>query len=251
MNYYRPTDLSETLDLLSRTDEQVVPLAGGTALLAQPGPPVQAVVDLQELGLDSIEVLNGLLHLGATATLEAVATSPDVKSFARGEIAEAARRSASSVLRQQGTVAGTILAGGSTDLAIVLAALQAYAVLEPNTRHVSLEDLWANPTAHLAHSLITEIAVPATSSEAQLSYQRVSRTPSDRLIVGVAVVMEGDAMRVAIGGGTPQPAIMYQFKESESLSVGSIRFASDVHASAEYRHEMATVLLRRAMGAGG
>jgi len=250
MNYHRPTDLSEALDLLSRTDEQAVPLAGGTTLLATPGPSVEAVVDLQELELDRIEERNGGLHLGATATLEAVATSPAAQAFAGGQISEAARRSASSILRHQRTVAGTILTGGSTDLAIVLAALRAHAVVEPDARHLSLEDLWANPAAHLAHSLITEITLPSISPEAQLSYRRVSRTPSDRLIVGVAVVVEEDTVRVAIGGGTPQPAIVCQLRRGEQLSVHAIPFVSDVRASAEYRHEMAAVLLRRAMKAG-
>ena len=63
--YHRPKSLEEALRLLSQPDTMA--LAGGTTLLSE-GPRV-AVVDLQDLGLDRIQMEAGQLRLGAMTRL--------------------------------------------------------------------------------------------------------------------------------------------------------------------------------------
>ena len=63
--YYRPASLDQALELLKRPDTR--PLAGGTKLLA--GHITDAVVDLQDLPLDGIELLHQSLVVGAIVRL--------------------------------------------------------------------------------------------------------------------------------------------------------------------------------------
>lgn len=247
MIYHRPTGLEEALALLVRSDARAAPLGGGTHLLAQPDSSIEDVVDLQGLGLDRIEMRDGVLHIGATATLEAVATSPTVQAVADGLIAKVAQRSASSVLRQQATVAGTLLAAANrTGLPVALLALGAHVIIEPGPRRLSLEELWISPSEHLAGSLITEVVVPVPPADADVSFERVSRTPSDRAIVAVAALHKADRWRIAVGGGLPNP-VLIQVADGEETSadVSGIPFATDTLASAEYRQAMAKILIGR------
>src|SRR5690348_6809949 len=84
--YHRPQTLDEALTLLS-----------------QPGPePIQAV-DLQSLGLNTINKKGGELAIGATATLQALLESKDCPQALKTAI----KFEAPLNLRNSATVAGT------------------------------------------------------------------------------------------------------------------------------------------------
>src|SRR5690606_41271983 len=70
--YHRPRDLDEALRLLQRPEIRTVPLAGGTDLVGQRNPDVEAVVDLSELGLDTTHTEDGVPRLGAMARLATI-----------------------------------------------------------------------------------------------------------------------------------------------------------------------------------
>ena len=53
--YHKPITLDEALKLLRRTRVKTVPLAGGTSLIPEAAPDVQAVVDLNALDLSFIK----------------------------------------------------------------------------------------------------------------------------------------------------------------------------------------------------
>ena len=78
IEYHKPTTLDEALKLLRRTRLKTVPLAGGTSLVPEAAPDVQAVVDLNALELSYIktsEVSENLrgLEVGATTKLQTLA----------------------------------------------------------------------------------------------------------------------------------------------------------------------------------
>ena len=71
--YYRPTETGETdglalaLELLARPNIRTVPLAGGDTLIGSGDPAIEAVVDLQALGLTEISLAPNLGVLSAQA----------------------------------------------------------------------------------------------------------------------------------------------------------------------------------------
>ncbi len=260
---HKPTTIADALKLLQQPG--TVALAGGTELIADARQDVRAVVDLSALGLSYIRESSGAIVIGATTTLADLAESPILRALANGVVAQAAHQSASSILRNQATLGGTLISEPDDVLAVALLALDARVnIVGKETRSVALVE-FVRETKGLTHqAIITEIVVPLTNPRASL--QTVARTPSDKPIVSVVVsarIVNGilrDA-RIALGG-IEEYAIRAESGEIElegrvsnpqlidkaaSSAARGLLPRSDYRGSAEYRKEMASVLTRRAV----
>jgi CO/xanthine dehydrogenase FAD-binding subunit len=107
---HKPTTIADALKWLQQPNTVV--LAGGTQLIADKRRDVNAVVDLSALGLAYIRESDGAIVIGATTTLTTLAESPILRALANGIVAQAAHRSASSILRNQATSARADAARG-------------------------------------------------------------------------------------------------------------------------------------------
>ena len=135
LEYLRPTTLGDALTLLRRPGVRTVPLAGGVWLVPRLRrdvdvptslyEPVDAVVDLADLGLSYVELDgqpgNGSLRLGATTTLEQISDSAVCQQLAGGLLAQAAQRAAPLNQRNAATLAGVAL-GAEVDVGIAAGA---------------------------------------------------------------------------------------------------------------------------------
>jgi len=260
---HKPTTIAEAVKLIQQPN--TVALAGGTSLIASKRRDVNAVVDLSALGLVYIKEANGAIALGATTTLAMLAESPMLRALANGIVAQAAHRSAASIRRNQATVAGTLISEPDGVLAVALLALDAQVtVVQKESRLVTLDDFLLNREHLLTHALVTELSVPMKNPRASL--QTVARTPSDKPIVSVvasARMENGIAHEVRLAlGGVAETAVRAVTAEntlagkawSDAMIENAARTAaaglsphSDYRGSAEYRQEMAQVLLRRAL----
>ncbi len=268
---FKPTSLLDALKLLQQPG--TVALAGGTELIAGERRDVTAVVDLSALRLSYIRESGGAIAIGATTTLAELADSPILRAVANGVIAQAAHRSAASVLRNQGTVAGTLITEPDGILAVTLLALDAQAtVVRKDSRRVALADFLAMREHLLMMALLTEIILPITASRASL--QTVARTPSDKPIVSVCAAARIDKnaardVRIALGGVAETALRTHaaeQALEGHALHDAQIEHAAraavdglsprgdpsatlrtNFRGSVEYRSEMAVVLTRRAV----
>ncbi len=104
---HKPVTIQDAVRLLQ--EPGTVALAGGTELIAGQRRDVCAVVDMSALGLSYIRENAGAIAIGAMTTLTELNDSPILRALANGVIAQAAHRSAASVLRNQSTVAGTLI----------------------------------------------------------------------------------------------------------------------------------------------
>jgi len=260
---HKPTTIADALKWLQQPNTVV--LAGGTQLIADKRRDVNAVVDLSALGLAYIRESDGAIVIGATTTLTTLAESPILRALANGIVAQAAHRSASSILRNQATIAGTLISEPAGVLAVTLLALDAHVtIVRAETRTVPLADFLATREQWLRQALVTEINIPLTNPRASL--QTVARTPSDKPIVSVVASarVEGNVVRnvrIALGG-VAEYAVRSQSAELEleyrGLSEDVVEKAvelvgqglsphGDFRGSVEYRTEMAKVLTRRAV----
>ena len=259
----RPATLAEAVRLLRRPNVKTAILAGGTALVPQARRDVQALVDLRELKLAYIKREAGALRIGATTTLEALSTSPDVPPV----LAQAAHASAPINVRNAATMGGEIASAGlGAPLPVVLLALDAVLVIyAPEARQSPIGSFLAFRDKMLKDgTLITEVGIPLT--DARMAFEKVSRTPTDAPIVCAVAKLRLEAgvardVRVAMGGVGPLPvrlARAEQTLEGKSLSEALIAQAaeaaaqevkppSDFLASAEYRREMVKVLVKRTL----
>jgi len=276
--YHRPGDdggrrgLDRALELLARPDIRTVPLAGGDALVGAADPTVNAVVDLQGLGLDVISVASdaAAIHIGAMVTRAALAEAEPARTRYGGVVAEGARRWGGSIQRNRATVGGAVAtAAGDDPLIAALLICDAAVVLYDRAgfHELPLVDFLANRVELLAApALITELVAPAPVVETGAALASVARTPTDApIVLAAAAVMVANggcgAARLALGGVAESPV---RLPEVEAWLVGQplteetlqtagnmaadlVCPAGDFRGSAEYRRALAGVLATRAL----
>lgn len=270
--YHRPKTLAEALALLRRPDVRTVPIGGGTQVLAEGAREVEAVVDLQDLGLNFIRLEGNTLRIGATTPLQALVEAPESAAYGGGILTVAARETAPLPLRNQRTVGGAVVgASGEQPLATVLIALEAELVVftEPDSpRALRLEAFYDYREALRRQGMIaTEIRLPLSVAPMGASFHKVARTPADAPIVGVAVRLfrgvDGACygVRIAVGGVASRPVRLIEvehilegrppdperFLAAARRAREQVNPPGDFRGSPEYRREMVEVLLRRAL----
>jgi len=241
VQYDRPQTLEKALKLLSRPNTR--PLGGGTVLTHQ-SDESYSVVDLQDLGLDTLRKSGNNLEIGATVTLQTLLESP----YSIESIKTALELETPLNLRNMGTVAGALLTcDGRSPFAVVMLALDAKCTLiSDRASMIRLGDLLPLREELLRHSLVTKIEIPLNI---KLAFETVGRTPSDKPIVCAALAQwPSGRARLALGGWGKAPTLAMDGNESGGLQEAArnaFSEAADEWASAEYRTEVAGILTRR------
>jgi probable selenate reductase FAD-binding subunit len=279
--YHRPQGLTEAIELLRRKGIRTVALGGGTWLTGEAPRDVEAVVDVADLGLNKIVVEDNRLRIGAAMTHQALVENEFVgvgAPNALNVIGKTAEAMSGINIRNRATIAGAIVtADASSPLVTALLACDADVVIagaKDKSKAVQGPlDFWRviPLSGFLAYrqqvlnegTLITEIRLPVPSPDTKSSYERVARTPKDYPIVCAVAsfaMKDGIAgnMRVAVGGVAPTPMRLTRLelgverKKLADFFDGELDAAMrDIHpegdwlGSAEYRTEMARVLLKR------
>lgn len=289
--YFRPSDdgqqdgLAQTLELLARPDVRTVPLAGGDTLVGSSDPSVEAVVDLQALGLDELSLDPSLGALSAKAMvtrsrLAALARtalpSPGPASHAYKDtplriIAAGAKRWGGSVQRNRATLGGALAVAAADDpLVVALLACDARVLLcaRDGYQTVPLAEFIPARKQLLARpALITDVVVPMPPGRLTgYGLADVARTRSDRPIVVAAAMLSFSygtcqQARLALGGVasypirvpaaeamlTDQPLNPELIAAAAQRATGLVQPAGDFRGSTEYRQAMAGVLAERAL----
>jgi CO/xanthine dehydrogenase FAD-binding subunit len=252
--YHRPKTLEEALSLLTHPNR--IPLGGGTLLShasahlsSDRTPDSVEVVDLQSLGLDTIQKQGNNLQIGATATLQGFLENEDCPDALRSAL----KLEAPLNLRNAATVAGTLVScDGRSTFATALLALDAkidQTVLDDSkteSRVLNIgEFLPVRP-----RGLITSITIPLN---VKLAFEYVSRTPADKPIVCAALAgWNSGRTRLALGGYGKSPMLAMDGTEAEGLETAArnaFHEATDEWASAEYRMDVAATLAKRCLAA--
>jgi len=180
VDYHRPKTVEAALKLLSKTDPVTVPLGGGT-VLNQPSSEQVAVVDLQALGMNSIERKEKTYRVGSTVTLQQLLTTENLYPALK----RAVRHEATYNTRQVATIAGVLVSSnGRSPFATSMLALGSQIILLPGNENVSFGDLLLLRSHFFEGRLISHIQF---STHLDLSYEYVARTPADLPIVCVSV----------------------------------------------------------------
>ena len=241
-NYHRPNSLDEALRLLSRPN--TFPLGGGTLLSQGAVTNPFEVVDLQSLGLDSMEKRGNELQVGATVTLQQLLENKDC-----AEVLKSALKLETPLnLRNSATVAGTIVScDGRSTFVTTLLALDAKLDIR-NSIDESRVSTIGDFLPIRPKGLITSLTLPLN---VKLAFEYVSRTPADKPIVCVALAKwNSGRSRLAVGGLGASPLLAMDGTESEGLEAAArnaFHEATDEWASAEYRLDVAATLAKRCL----
>ncbi len=274
--YLRPSSVDEAISVLAAEGYGAKPLAGGQSLipamnfrLAQPA----VLVDLGDLDeLRFIRETEGGLAIGAMATHSDVERSAGVKERAP-LLAEAMPWIAHLQIRNRGTVGGSLAhADPASELPAVMLALDARLRLRGpgGDRTVAFCDFCTGlfSTALAPDELVTAVEIPTLPNGTGCAFKEVSRRHGDFALVGVCAVLTLDAggtctrasvTLLSVGDGPVcantaedlllgRPPTTDAIREAaEAAATRDIDPPADIHASAQYRRQLARVLTSRAL----
>jgi aerobic carbon-monoxide dehydrogenase medium subunit len=274
-DYHAPSTVEEVVALLARGGEAKL-LAGGQSLvpllnfrLSRP----TALIDLNPVSsLAYIREAGGHVHLGAMTRQRAIEFSP----LARQRLpllVEATRWVGHLPIRSRGTIGGSLAhADPAAEYPAVLTALEGEVTARGprGDRVIRADELFQSylMTTLAADEVLIEVRLPAMEPGAGFAFEEFSRRQGDFAIVGIAAMVAGDAAgrrcttaRLAAAGAGPAPV---RLREAEAIlerdglgeapidaaarrAAELVRPDADIHASADYRRNLARVLTGRAL----
>ena len=273
--YCNPTTIAETVGVLQEYGDDAKVLAGGQSLmpllnfrLARPA----AVVDINGVKeLDYLRKEDGWLAIGALVR-QRTAELSSLVAEACPMLAEALPLIGHFQIRNRGTIAGSLAhADPAAELGAVAVALGAELRIKGprEDRTVSAEQFFVSylMTALAPNELLVEARFPTARTRTGYAFAEFTRRHGDFALVGVAAVVEQDNarhcsdVRLVFTGVGPVPLLFTDEKGqlrgeavtpeaingfTERVTAG-LKAESDLHASAEYRRELAAVLAERAL----
>lgn len=285
-SYARPGSLAEATSILAEEPHAKV-LAGGQSLipllsmrLARPS----LLVDINRLpGLADIEVSEAGVRVGALARHAEVLASAEVRRV-QPLVSLALSNVAHATIRNRGTTVGSIVhADAAAEMPVVLAVLGGSVDAESTAgrRTIAAADLFVGPleTSLRQDEIAVSAWFPALGPGEGVGFEEIARRHGDYAICGVAALvrLDGDRVVEARAGYVSvnevpvvvdlTPAFAQGsddagygdagydhagyddavYEQAGELALASLDTTADLHATAEYRAQLARVLTARAL----
>ncbi|HEV2888590.1 MAG TPA: FAD binding domain-containing protein [Jatrophihabitans sp.] len=272
-DYSRPESLDEALEVLAESGSDAKVLAGGQSLLPLLSMRLIAparLVDVNRLAeLAYIRSGPDAVRVGALARHAALLRDAGARDR-QPLLAEAVAVIAHPTIRNRGTSVGSLVhADPSAELPAVLCLLNGSVTVASATgrRSVPAGQFFIGPleSAVGPGELAIEASFPALAARSGTAFTEVSRRHGDYAICGVAVLVELDEdLRISAAragylsvsatplvldlteavGGRPHDA---DLAEAAAFARAAVDPEPDIHASADYRRQLAGVLTGRAL----
>lgn len=266
--YARPGSVNEAATLLGEHAADARVLAGGQSLiplLVQRSIRPRLVIDINRIPhLDRIEIFPDHIRMGALVRQEQARLSPVIREYVCG-LSEALEWVASPVIRERGTVVGNLVANvpGAELPAVAIALGARFAVLDrTGERLVAAPDL-LGPSCRIApDALVTHVLWPRSPGHG--GFYEVARREGHAPVVGAMIALSQNGCRVGLCGvaatGIACPAvaraIFIHFPTAPPLTEIdqlldrdlAVPVLGNAFVSAEYRREVAPVVIQRAAG---
>ena len=275
-DYFAPSTLDETLELLSRHGPDAKVLAGGQSLM--PMMNLRLVRPAVVIDINRVAGLSGISASDGTMTVGALTRQKDLERS--GAIRDAFPMMTAAIshighfqIRNRGTIGGSLAhADPAAELPALCTALDAeFVVADGNgALTIAAADFAIAPliTSLEPEQLLTEIRLPLLQGDGwRWGFREVSRRQGDFALVGAVAMLRTDAdsvcreARITMFAVGDAPARMPAAEESlvgrvvdaearaeaAALVSAAVTPGSDIHASAEYRKEVSAVMVRRAL----
>jgi len=276
-SFYSPEDNKTVIELLDKHEDSALIVAGGTFLhgLVSRGllSGIEALISIQKLGLNKIDVGKGAISIGATTLLGQLKGCPQVQQESwLGAIKDAMEYPPVQIMNS-GTIGGSISSSCPFfDFPVSLLALDGSVQAEggSGSRDIPLQEFFAGlfENSLASDEFVTGVSIPVPSKSSTSAFIKMETNANDLAILNVGVRLTmGDAgicdeARVFVGGGVGESPVRSPSAEA-ALTGGAVDNdaidlagqavladvdpLSDHRASADYRKAMSGVLLKRAL----
>ena len=255
--YHRPSNVNDASSL-AKGDARL--LAGGQSLIAAMKLRLSKPSDLVDIG--TIRDLSGIKADGKAVTIGAMTRHAEVAASAAVKkaipaLAALAGGIGDRMVRNMGTIGGS-LANNDPAADYPAGVLGLGATIVTNKRKIAADDFIKGlyETALGKGEIITSVSFPVSKRAAYMKF----KNPASRYaIVGVFVADFGSSVRVAVTGAgacafrvaAMEKALAAKFAPESvaDIKVPEKGLNSDLHAKADYRAHLITVMARRAVEA--
>ena len=257
VNYHRASSIADAAKMLKSEDAKA--LSGGMTLIPAMKTRLAAPSDLVDLG--HIKELKGIKVSGKSVTIGAGTTHAEVAGDEKlKKVAPAVAHLASLIgdphVRHKGTIGGSIANNDpAADYPAAMLALDATIIT--NKRSVPAAKFFTGlfETALKDGEIVTAVSFTAP---AKAGYEKFRNPASRYAIVGVFVAKGSDGVKVAVTGAGDEGVFRAKdleaalSKKFEADAVAGVKVSaknlmSDMHASADYRANLITVMAKRAV----
>jgi CO/xanthine dehydrogenase FAD-binding subunit len=262
-NYIFAKSLDEAYELNQKRNNTII---GGTGWLKLGNKQRGSVIDLSQLGLDQITEDEDSFKIGAMVTLRELELNRAINEYTSGAVKESLVHIVGTQFRNSVTVGGSIYGRfGFSDVLTVFIVADAY---------VELYKGGIIPLAEFAkmkydNDILVNLIVK--KKKMKLAYSSFRNQSTDFPVLTCAVSVCEDGITTAVGARPAKASIVGDeknilapyiggilsgdeadgaeldkaVKEYSDFTAGSFKYESNLRASAEYREQLARVLIKR------
>ena len=249
--YLRPQTLEEAYTLCQKKSNIVL---GGMLWLKMEQRTVGGVIDLSDLGLDTIEETEEEFRFGAMVTLRQMEQHEGFRAYTQGACTDSVKDIVGVQFRNCATIGGSIFGRfGFSDVLTMFQALDTWVELY----HGGLMPLREFAQMKFERDILVRVIVKKTP--VQMVYRSMRITKTDFPVV-TACVSRTDSgkvclvlgslpgrARIALEEQIETPITEEAARDLAARAVEQVTFGSNMRGSAEYRKRVAKTLLRRAL----
>jgi len=260
-DYIKASSISEAIKLLDKHGYDAKILSGGHSLI--PAMKLRlnrplVLIDISGIsGMNTITEQGDEIIIGANCTHSEVLKSDLVKNKLN-IVTQTVKCIGDIQVRNRGTIGGSLAhADPSSDYPAAILACEAIIEVEGKngSRTIDAIDFFQGifTTSLAEDEIITAVRFPKVING---NYQKFFQSASRFAVVGVAVVKDGDSVKVGVTGvsDTPYRAIAVEDaysgnSDAASHAIDDIEVMSDHFADVEYRSHLAKVYVKKALEA--
>ncbi|MDF2614466.1 MAG: hcrB2 [Clostridia bacterium] len=249
--YITPSSLEEAYELLNKNKNNVI--LGGLLWLKMGNKNYNMGIDLSKLGLDTIIETEPQIEVGCMTTLRQIETSSVLNTCFDGIVSASVKNIVGVQFRNCATVGGSVYSRfGFSDLLTALLALDCYVHMHKGGI-IPLEKFIKMP---YEKDILIKIIIKKDGSRA--SYKSCRMTATDFPILAVALSRCNSSWKIAVGARPNKAALAAKASKllpenptKEDIAsacetvTSELHFGTNLRGSAEYRKELAKVLVKR------
>ena len=247
----RPQTLEEAYTLCQKKSNVVL---GGMLWLKMEQRTVGGVIDLSDLGLDTIEETEEEFRFGAMVTLRQMEQHEGFCAYTQGACADSVKDIVGVQFRNCATIGGSIFGRfGFSDVLTMFQALDTWVELY----HGGLMPLREFAQMKFERDILVRVIVKKTPVQMVYRSMRVTKTDFPVVTACVSRTDSGKVClvlgslpgraRIALEEQIETPITEEAARDLAARAVEQVTFGSNMRGSAEYRKRVAKTLLRRAL----